>query len=109
MGNALTFVGGSSPYQAVYGRTPAMLPDLTLTEEDATGAQQQRVRTIAINNMIQATAMARVGRSLRTKTHHGVEQSGIRANDLVDVWRQPPNKDTSGWKGPYKVVKCVLP
>ena len=41
MGNALTYIGGSSPYQAVYGRTPAMLPDLTLTEEDSTGAQQQ--------------------------------------------------------------------
>ena len=75
-----------------------MLPDLTLTKEDATGAQQQRVRTIAINNMIQTTAIAGVGRSLSTKTHHGVEQSGIRENDLVDVWRQPSNKDVSGWK-----------
>ena len=105
MGNALTFIGGSSPYQAVYGRTPAMLPDLTLTEEDATGAQQQRVRTIAINNMIQATTIARVGRSLRSKTHLGVEQSGIRENDLVDVYRTPSSKDVSGWRGPYKVVR----
>ena len=94
-----------NPYQAVYGRTPAMLPDLTLTQEDATGEQQQRVRTIAINNMIQTTAMARIGRSLSTKTQHGVEQSGIRENDLVDVYRKPSSKDVSGWKGPYKVTK----
>ena len=67
--------------------------------------QQQRVSTNAINNMVQTTAIARVGRSLSTKTQPGVEQSGIRENDLVDVWRQPPTKDVSGWKGPYKVIR----
>ena len=55
--------------------------------------------------MIQTTAMARLGRSLSTRTQQGVSEPGIRENDLVDVWRRPTTKDVSGWKGPYKVVR----
>ena len=96
MGNALTFIGGSSPYQAVYGRTPAMLPDLTLTQEDPTGAQQQRVRTIAINNMIQASAVARVGRSLNSKTHHGGRHSRERLGGCLEAAFQQGHERVEG-------------
>ncbi|CAE7335666.1 RNR1 [Symbiodinium sp. CCMP2592] len=63
-GNALTHVGGSTPYQAVYGRQPAMLPpldapDLPSIEEISSQGdhQRERVRRAALEAMMQATSM----------------------------------------------------
>eukprot|EP00969_Alexandrium_andersonii_P178145 7877243-Alexandrium_andersonii.AAC.1 len=46
-GNALISVNGSTPYNAVYGRVPAMLPDLNTSIDDAapgTGRHVMRLR-----------------------------------------------------------------
>ena len=79
-----------------------------MTEDENNGMQQQRVRTIAINAMMETTAIARLGRSLQTATRAGANEPGgvtFNAGNLVDVWRRPPSKDVKGWKGPYPVVR----
>ena len=51
-GNALTSVGGSTPYQGLYGRQPAMLPQLPDPENEDTegetpgGRVQNRIKEI---------------------------------------------------------------
>ena len=105
-------VGGRTPYQVLYGRQPHMLPGLLCPAdgeegvgEDATGLQQARVREISLQSMIQATTMARVSRSLKTRT----TPSGLsfQPGDLVDFHRPPSNKGTSGWHGPMKVLSMI--
>jgi hypothetical protein len=54
--------------------------------------------------------LARVTRSLNTKTASGAnEPGGVKYNegDLVDIYRPPASKDVSGWKGPYRVVRVA--
>ncbi len=61
-GNALTTVGTGTPYQAVYGRQPSMLPLLEVeavrTGDSNAGRVEARVREITISSM------ARVSRTL---------------------------------------------
>ena len=72
-GNCLTTVGQGTPYQAVYGRQPAMLPELQTPDhpqagDSADGRREARIREIAISSMIQATSMARIARTLSAKS-----------------------------------------
>ena len=108
-GNAMTFVGGVSPYNAVYGRQPRMLPDLQLPGDDdhgetLDGRRERRVREVALQNMIGATSTARVGRALKTRTTPsgaGLYNEG----DLVDYHRREGPTDQSGWHGPVPVSR----
>ena len=107
-GNAMTFVGGVSPYNALYGRQPRMLPDLQMPGDDdhgetLDGRRERRVREVALQNMIGATSLARVGRALGTRT----TPSGAgmyKEGDLVDFHRRDGPKDQSGWHGPVPVL-----
>ena len=54
--------------------------------------------------MIEGTAKARISRAMNTKTLPAGETRNFRPGDLVDYYRKPGSKDTSGWKGPAKVV-----
>ena len=109
-GNALTYVGGASPYNAVYGRQPRMLPDLLLPGDDdplgetLDGRRERRVREIALQNMIGATSFARVNRALGTRTSHS-DRTTYNPGDLVDYHRRGGSKDESGWHGPVRVVR----
>jgi hypothetical protein len=104
-GNALTFIGGRTPYQAVYGRQPAVLPDLPIPgeargEDDAT---ECKVRTLAIQAILQATNAARVVRSLR-RGHVTATSAKYKVGQLVDYFREGGPKDVSHWRGPARVV-----
>ena len=110
-GNALVHVGGSTPYQAVYGRQPAMLPPLEIPdmpERENVGEigdrQRSYVREAALQAMIQATSLARINRAAHTRTSPDSTRE-FKEGDLVDVFRKPPSKDASGWSGPYRVTK----
>ena len=64
---------------AVFGRVPALLPDVLPPQAEAnprTSEAVQRVREIAIETMVQATAQTKTKRALQTRT--------LPAGQLVD-------------------------
>ena len=110
-GNVLVHIGGVTPYQCVYGRAPAMLPpmpDEQSTSNDEASEQSQaarhRIRTAALEAMIQSTSLARTSRALRSR---GIAATEIKyePGDLIDYHRPTSSKDASGWHGPTKVLE----
>ncbi len=70
-GNALTNVGGTTPYVTRFGSTPAMLPDLEAPQEDGlpgVGRSLQRIRQVSLQKTIEATALVKIKRTLDSKT-----------------------------------------
>ncbi len=114
MKNALTSVNGSTPYQAVLGRQPAMLPPLeggylgqiddSHSRAGTNARQQARVREIAACAIIEATAKARLQRADRHHTRAAVELRQLEPRQLVDIWFEPTNKDCRGWRGPAEIA-----
>ena len=103
--NALFGKNGRTSYQCVYGRQPPMLPPIEghCGKDSADGRQEQRVRQIAINSFVQASVLAQTQRALAGKSSssgHKLYEPG----DYVDYYRKGSDKDTSGWRGPVKVV-----
>ena len=110
--NSLFTVGKSTPMQAVFGRQPAVLPNLeqgdallddTNTGPDGVSRHSIRLREIALDNMIQTTAVERAARALRSKTRRSGHDESYVQGDKVEIYRAPANKDTSGWRGPCEV------
>ena len=89
-----------------------MLPPLP-EEVDVSGAEldelsdrtRHKIRTAALEAMIQATSLARTSRAIRSRAIAATEVV-YRKGDLVDYHR-PTTKDVSGWRGPVEVVKCA--
>jgi len=109
-GNALIHVGGVTPYQCIYGRTPVMLPPLPDEGSDAypelsDNAERVRhhVRVAALEAMIQATSLARTSRALKSKSIAATEVT-YKRGDVVDYHRPSP-KDVVGWHGPCQVIE----
>ena len=103
-GNALTSINGSTPYNAVYGRSPALLPELQVLNEDGeispiTDRTLNRVREIAIQTMVNGTAHARILTALRTKSLPSGESQQLTVGDAVEYYRKNSNKEISGWTG----------
>ena len=104
-GNALISINNTTPYNALYGRVPNILPDINAapvdTEGDLPGTirHAQRLREVAVQRMIEGTAHERVGRALRTRTLPAAQQT-YQEGDTVDFFRPPSNKDLPGWSGP---------
>eukprot|EP00959_Pyramimonas_sp_CCMP1952_P349565 7324336-Pyramimonas_sp.AAC.1 len=98
--NAFTFYSEVSPYSALFGRPPAMLPDLpVLDHEQPTEAsdhsREQTVRRVCIEATTQATAGAKTNRELRTKTTI-TGQRYYDEGDRVDYHRPTTTKDDWG-------------
>ena len=110
--NSLFTVGKSTPMQAVFGRQPAILPsmeqgDAVLDDDNGTPGLSRhtiRVREIAIENMLQVSAQQRVVRALRNKSRRAIQSEQFQPGDQVEIFRQPANKDTSGWRGPCSIT-----
>ena len=111
VGNAMLSVGDGTPYNAVYGRVPRMLP--SIDQVSPTGQPQSsnktledshRLREISIEAMIHASAVARLGRALNTRTTMPAQRLALDVGEPVDFYREPTNKDTSGWMGPAEVL-----
>ena len=109
-GNALTFTGNSSPYNAVYGRQPACLPEIPYVEDEmAEQARlpenqriQQRIREIAVQTIVSTTASGRLTRSLRSTTSPAVE---YKPGDMIDYYKEGGSKDVTGWHGPERIIR----
>ena len=106
--NALTTVNGQSPYTAVLGRIPAILPseDSLISDgvPDRCSSHTHRLREIAVQTIAEGTARERLKRALKTPTRPSGIEEDYKVGDAVDYWREPLNKDSSGWRGPSTVV-----
>jgi len=112
--NALTVINDSTPYQAVLGRQPSILPPLeggyngSLVDDQArpeTGCRgTTRVREIAACNIIETVARARMERAHKHKTRKAVEILELQPGSVVDLWFDQTTKDVPGWRGPAKVA-----
>jgi hypothetical protein len=112
--NSLTVINDSTPYQAVMGRQPSILPpleggyngslvdDQSRPESDCRGVS--RTRELAACNIIESTARMRMERANKHKTRPAVETMEHAAGNLVDIWFDPTTKDVSGWRGPAKIA-----
>ena len=73
-GNCLLSINGMTPYMAVYGRVPCMLPPIDIPDANNEGAlpgtirYTMRIREIAIETMVRCTARVRADRALSTRT-----------------------------------------
>ena len=73
--SAFTFYNGVSPYSALYGRQPAMLPDLPVPDreqetETTDHSREELIRRVSLEAITQATAVAKANRALRTKNRY---------------------------------------
>ena len=102
-GNCLVAVGGTTPYNALFGRQPGILPELPALAGHG-GRDAQRVREIAVQQMVEGTARAKVQRAMRTATRPTAEDKDFKVGDSVEFYRPPSSKDTPGWNGPARVT-----
>jgi hypothetical protein len=116
-GNALLTINQTTPYNAVFGRVPHLLPDVNqfndpkgeLGSGPVPGlvADSQRLREIAVQKMVEGSAITRINNALRSKTQPPAQMLDLSPGDLVDFYRQPSSKDVPGWLGPAKVVNIL--
>ena len=106
--NALTSINGLSPYTAVLGRVPAMLPcdETLLSDRNASDASRHsfRLRELAVQAIAEGTARERMKRAMNAQTKASYADLDYRVGEIVDYWREPVNKDTSGWRGPATIT-----
>jgi hypothetical protein len=111
-GNALLTVGGSTPYNAVYGRVPRILPSIDQVAAPDEGHQPEvgliqhthRLREISIQAMVEGSARARLGRAMNTRTTLPAQRLNLQVGEEVDFYKEPASKDVSGWYGPATVI-----
>lgn len=104
-GNSLTSYAGVTPYNARFGRQPQILPDLLALPDDTAGPGRNlhRIREIAVQRIVEATATARINRTLGTRVTPSGQALNYQPGDLVDFYRPPDTKDKPGWRGPAAV------
>jgi hypothetical protein len=111
-GNALLSINGSSPYNSVYGRVPALLPGINQIDNPGEAnapspgliRHTHRLREISIQAMVEGSARARLGRAMNTRTTPSSQNLNLSVGDEVDFFRVQNSKDVSGWFGPADVV-----
>ena len=109
--NAVSNTSGVSPYVAVMGRAPALMPELgprAAINDDRDQAcpivGAARVRELAIQTITEETARQRLRTALKTPTRPSGEEMEFKVGDSVEYFREPSNKDISGWRGPATIV-----
>jgi len=74
--NALLAIRNSTPYNAVYGRVPNILPSIDQIAEPNHAQEplpglirdSHRLREISVQAMVEGSATARLGRAMNTRT-----------------------------------------
>jgi hypothetical protein len=59
-----------------------------------------RVRELAIQSIVEATAKKRLTRAARSQTRVAGKQLHLQDGDLVVIWRSPPRKMQRGGEAP---------
>ena len=109
--NSISSIGGVSPYVAVLGRAPALMPELGPADpinDDRNAPDPVRnamqIRQLAIQTITESTARERLRIASHTPTRPSAEELEYRVGDSVEYFREPSNRDISGWRGPATVV-----
>ena len=103
--NALFSVGGASPFEAVFGRTPPLLGVVNAESGDSPDDRDcDRVRQLAINTIVQATAENKLRRADRGKSRMPGELLDLKVGDAVEFFRRATTKDAHSWFGPATVT-----
>ena len=106
--NSLTSVNGCSPYSAVLGRVPSLLPsdDALMSDNtsDMASKHTYRLRELCVQSIAEGSAKERMRRAMHTPSRPAAEEFEFRLGDSVDYWREPAHKDASGWRGPAVVA-----
>ena len=87
VGNALTNIGGTTPYVTRFGSTPAMMPDPDVPQEDGElgkGRSLQRIRMVSLQKTIEATALVKIKRAFDSKTSVSGQQENYQPGEIVD-------------------------
>lgn len=95
-GNTMLSCNGATPYNVRFGTQPALVPDIHALRDDSlsmNGRSMQRLREVALQRIIEATAVARIRRA--------------SPGDLVNFYREPRSKDAPAWSGPARVTKNI--
>lgn len=96
-GNALANVGGGTPDNARPGSQPSMLPDHMAPADGETRLQTNtRIRQVAFEKIISATAVARINRALNSTTTVAGEDLAYEPGELLDHWTTPSTADENG-------------
>ena len=102
--NCLLSIKGRSPYEALYGRVPPLLGTTTSETGIDDDRDASRMRELAVQSIVEATAQQRASLAERTKTRPAGELLELQTGDLVEFYRPPLTKDVSGWRGPATVT-----
>ena len=54
--------------------------------------------------MVEASAQARLGRALHTRSTPAAQKMDLKIGEELDFYKTPISKDISGWSGPAKVI-----
>ena len=103
--NVLFNTGGATPYEAVYGRVPPLVAVINHESPDQVDDRDSdRLRHVALQSMVQATAELKARRANATKTRSPGEALRLEAGDVVEFWRKASTKDVEAWHGPATVT-----
>ena len=112
--NAMVNICGMTPYVALFGRFPQIFIDLeysgqsSLQDSSGTaggaGRHAVRLREIAVATIAETLAKNRLQRAEYHNTRTSAQVQDLRIGELVEIYRQPPNKDVTGWRGPAEVI-----
>ena len=103
--NALFAIGGATPYEAVFGRTPALLGVVDAEVGDSPDDRDSdRVRQLAIQSMVQSMAENKIRRATRGKSRAAGELLNLQVGEQVEFYRKASTKDSQSWYGPATVV-----
>ena len=112
--NAMVNINGMTPYVALFGRFPHVFIDLeysgqsSLQDSSGTaggaGRHAVRLREIAVATIAETLAKNRLQRAEHHNSRPSAQVKDIHIGELVEIFRQPPNKDATGWRGPAEVI-----
>ena len=96
-GNALLSINDSTPYNALYGRTPPLLPGLEILNGEGeitppTNKTVGRIREIAVMSIVEGTARNKLTRALSTRTLPAAELQNLKVGDEVDFYDSQAGK-----------------
>lgn len=97
-------VGGSTPYNALYGRVPNILPSISQVDypigagqPESTYVHTNRLREVSVQAMVEGSARARLGRALNTRITMAGQVLNHKVGEDVDFYKSTTRKDTPGW------------